>query len=374
MSGCLATQFPTSLIRAVLALPLLLYFCAGSSLCLAEAFGIRIKDSAQNWGMTQNSYYSFSVHKDALFAGGRAVYGSGGPTARLLRSEDGENWAQVDVPFSTDDNEVRRVWSAPDGYLYAVTQSDTPKIYRSLNGRHNWTRVKTLSEADEYGRWFEAFQGCIYLAGRSDKHTEARLYRSCDGVTWNVAASFPGVTGIFSLLAHENTLYLTTGLPYSGEVSVMASNNGLNWARVNETTFASDETLHSLVEWQGAFWLGTLNSTTGGAVWRSEDMRVWEKVTGDGMGVGLDEKEVYRLYPWGDLLVAGTYNPVDGGRLWATENGHDWGQIGSPGGNSGSEYKGVFDFIEFHGALYTAHRVSSIATNIPTFPQVLLRQ
>jgi hypothetical protein len=75
----------------------------------------QINNGPANWGQTgavMNSFYSFAVDNGVLFAGGRAQQGSAGPTARILYSTDGHTWNQVNVPFTSRDQEVRRLSSA----------------------------------------------------------------------------------------------------------------------------------------------------------------------------------------------------------------------------------------------------------------------
>jgi hypothetical protein len=73
------------------------------------------------------------------------------------------------------------------GYIYAVTQAnDGPRIYRSADGV-TWNLVTRLDTDQSYGRWFTEFNGALYLgtvAMRGETGTTARIYRSFDGMTW----------------------------------------------------------------------------------------------------------------------------------------------------------------------------------------------
>lgn len=201
-----------------------------------------------------------------------------------------------------------------------------------------------------------------------------RIYRSCGSGSWTLAATLNDASrAVYSLLVVDDRLYATTGVTAQQPGGVYGTADGLNWVKVSATSFVGQaNALHSLVAWNGAFWLGTLNFQIGTAVWRSTDLSTWTKASADGFGLGPVEEEVYRLFPWDDLLLAGTLNKVDGGRIWVTEDGSTWTEVGEPGANAGSDYKGIYDFVLFNGKVYSAHRVgASIA--IPSFPFAIVR-
>jgi hypothetical protein len=336
-----------------------------------------------DWGHhspTMNAFYTFVVHKGALFAGGRVVNGSPPPTARLLRTLDGVNWTPVALPFKQSDNEVRRLWSASNGYLYAVTQASTPHLYRSHDGITGWEEVNAgLVSSDTFGRWFVEFQGALYLAINTDAAIPARVIRTPlpAGKPWEVAGVAPSmrVDAANSLYADASMIYVTTnrgGL--NGKGGVFRSTDGTSWSRINQAQFGEGTNIvHSLVRWRGALWVGTQNTSVGGAIWSSGDQGVtWAKRSADGLGIGPSEEEVYRLFPWGAWLLIGTVNKTDGGRIWATCDGNIYWPLGEPGFGWGQNYQGVFDFALFAGALYTSQRVASVSTDLQTFPTTIL--
>src|SRR3972149_3036859 len=91
-----------------------------------------------------NAIYSFKQHKGWFYAAGRVVSSAPAPTARVYRTQNGVDW---EISYDDADNEIRRLYSASDGYLYAATQTGTPKIYRSEDGV-TWTLVATLAATD----------------------------------------------------------------------------------------------------------------------------------------------------------------------------------------------------------------------------------
>jgi hypothetical protein len=100
------------------------------------------------------------------------------------------SWTRIpDIGFRGTDFLVRRMISAPDGYLYAVTEGNPAHIYRSLDGLH-WQQVATLAPNVRYGRCFAAFDGAIYLGAVCQPNTPALIYRSVDGIHWTVSVPF----------------------------------------------------------------------------------------------------------------------------------------------------------------------------------------
>lgn len=337
-----------------------------------------------DWGSQSppmNAFYTFVVHRDALFAGGRVVNGAPEPTARLLRSLDGVTWTPVALPFRRGDSEVRRLWSASNGYLYAVTRAGgTPHMYRSRDGATGWEPVNAgLVSSDAYGRWFAEFQGALYLAVNTIPDIAARVVRAPlpAGKPWEEVWVAPSskVDAANSLYADASMIYVTSNRAGPNKKGgVFRSADGTSWARINQAQFGEGtNVVHSLVSWRGALWVGTQNTTVGGAIWSSDDHGVtWIKRSSDGLGIGPSEEEVYRLFPWGNWLLIGTVNRVEGGRIWATCDGNTYWPLGEPGFGWGRDYQGIFDFALFAGAVYTSQRVASVSTDLQTFPTTIL--
>jgi hypothetical protein len=334
-----------------------------------------IVNGPTDWGQSgapMNNVYTFAVDNGVLFAGGRVQEGSAAPTARLLYSKDGQTWKQVNVPFTTNDNEVRRLFTGPDGALYAVTQGSA-HIYRSPDGLTGWQLVATLDPSVSYGRWFTEFDGSIYLATVSHEGSGAIIYRSSDGFHWNVAYQFPStIYRVESLLVVGSTLCASTGEAGPGQPGgVFASANGTTWTKMNTAQWpgAADIFVHSLTSWHGQLWVGTQNTALGGGVFSSSDGgATWTQVIPNGFGFGPPEQESYRLFVWQGNLIVGTYNVTDGGRLWLTPDGTHWYQLGAPGGRLGSLYQGIFDFAVFKGNLYSSERCPTVLSPGPTEP------
>jgi hypothetical protein len=331
-----------------------------------------------NWGQaapSMNAAYSFAEFNGVVYAGGRVVSTAPGPTARILKSSDGGvTWNYVNVRFKTSDHEVRRLWAGSDGYLYAATQSGTPRIYRTPDGVH-WALMATLSATDKYGRWFVEFHGHLYLGTITKDGIGARIYRSADGATWEVAFQFaPPITRVQSLFVGNGNIYATTNQAGPrGTGFVFSSANGLNFTKLNTNQMIGQRAsiAHSLVFHNGAYYVGQQDVTGAGRIWKSTDLASWSIVF-EAPG-GTQEPEVYRLYSTGALLWAGTRTLSGiGGRVYSSPDGVTWTQSGSDGFGD-INYVGVLDFIfipEFN-RLLTSQRDLNVSTDYPTRPQFI---
>lgn len=319
-----------------------------------------------------NSVYTFAVHRGRLFAGGRVRQGLPGPTARVLVSEDGVSWSTVNVGFQSSDNEVRRLWSSTNGYLYAATQSGTPRLYRSPDGLANWEQlVGGLASTDAYVRWIEEYAGSLFLGINTDTGVAARVLRTAlpaGTPPWEEVWLAPNtaIDAVNSLYAGHGWIMVTTNRAGDGDPGgIFASQTGAaaSFSKRNSAQFgAGTNIVHSLIEWRGSLWCGTQNVTLGGAIWRSDDLaQTWTKVTADGFGLGLHVEEVYRLFVWRDLLLAGAFaRDGRGGSLWVSDDGQRFDRIGPFGLDlRGVDAQGIFDFCPFRGALHTSSRLTS---------------
>ena len=333
-------------------------------------------NGSPNWGQAppfMNAVYTFVEFNGVVYAGGRVNSSAPGPTARILKSSDGGvTWFAVSVPLKTSDHEVRKLWAGSDGYLYAVTQSGKPRIYRTPDGVH-WALMATLDAADMYGRWFVEFNGQLYLGAVAEDGTGARIYRSADGATWEVASRFaPPITRVDSLLVRNGHIYaLTDQCGPSGAGFIFGSEDGLNFTKLNTNQMIGPKGsgAHSLVFYQGAYYVGQQDTTGAGRIWKSTDLASWSIVF-EAPG-GPQEPELYRLYSTGALLWAGTRTLSGvGGRVYSSPDGVTWTQSGSDGFGD-INYVGVQDFIfipEFNRLLTSQHDLN-VRTIYPTRPQ-----
>jgi hypothetical protein len=341
----------------------------------ATALPYQVSNGAANWGqsgVTMTNVYTFAVDGGVLFAGGRVASASGGSTARLLSSSDGQTWSGVNVPFKSSDKDLRQLFVGPDGALYAVT-SGTARIYRSANGLTNWQLVATLNSAVSYGSCFAQLNGYMYVGTATASGTGAYLYRSSDGTHWGVAYQFGStITQVQSLLASAGQLYASTGSAGPGQAGgVFGSTDGVNWAKLNTAQWQGPAGVFvdALTSWDGHLWVGTRNSTSGAGVFSSADGgATWQQVNANGFGIGAAEQEACSLTVWQGNLVVGTYDTTDGGRLWMTQDGSHWYELGAPGDRLGSQFQGILATAVFNGQLYAAERDPSPTSALASRP------
>ena len=339
-----------------------------------------------------NAPYAFAHHNNMVFCGGRVPGGMGfSPAARVLYSEDnGISWKESqDFTDSVTSgmNEIRRLHSCSfDNYLYAGMQSGTPEVWRSLNGIDGWEQAFVMNATDGYSRWFIEFDDGggteLYMSARADSGTGARIFRTIggDGTSWEQAHQFASTITLGASFFFDNTnstLYCSTNNAQTGNAGgIFRTTNGSTWTKTNAAQFAGANILHSMVEWGGYAYVGTIGESDGGSIWRSQRDGVsgffedWTEVVSNGFGVGSDQDEVYRIYPWGDLLICGTRDLVNGGRIYYSTdkiNGTAWTLLGTPG-NGDSGAKGIFDFLEVNNRLLTGHRRLDTTTDEPSRP------
>lgn len=329
---------------------------------------------AANWGQpppTQNSYYSFTSLNGEIFAGGQTERGSGNPTARVLCStDDGLTWQPVMVPFAKNDSEARRIYATSGGSVLAVTRSQTPKVYRSIDGGANWLLAQELNSDQSYGRWFVEFNGAIYLAMVA-LQGGPRVYRSTDdGASWTSVAQFSSkLTHISSLLVANGKLYASTDQAGPGGIGwVFESADGIQWSKKNATQMSGQKfsLAHSLTFFNGAYYAGEQDVINGGKIWQSPDLVTWSLVW---QSEGRVEPEVYRLYVTGSRMWAGTRTlKGTGGRVYYTDDGATFTQDGADGFGDVNLH-GPFDFIWQDGFLITSQRPLTVTSDTATTAQ-----
>ena len=177
-------------------------------------------------------------------------------TIHPARSADGITWDeiymtelcgpqwQVDrVPWTYQKGNYAplTIWADFGGYLYSGANRLTEAvgsyatISRSSDGV-NWAEVLYVSDLRSTVRSFIVFEGNLYVAvevmvagvGNVSTHTISRIYRTSDGVSWNLIKTFDDGDGTFSIVdsfvEHNNQLYMAMS------EYVYVSNDGINWA------------------------------------------------------------------------------------------------------------------------------------------------
>jgi DNA-binding beta-propeller fold protein YncE len=253
---------------------------------------------------------------------------------------DGATWEQVAAGgFDTVDNPIVSALASFSGAVYAATAnySTGVEIWGSPTGdAGTWTQVND----DGFGSagtpqdiTMDVYSGCLYVGlGRNGV---AELWRSDDGTTWN-AVFTDGLaannTNVSAMAGFDGQFYIglrnvTTG----GEV--WRSANGLDWTSVFTGGLGNpwNQRPYGLIVFDSRLYLVFSNGDTGAEVWRTADGSTWEQVATGGWG---DSNNSYSDYydkaatVFNDRLYIGTFNDTNGGEVWKKTVTADF--VGSP--------------------------------------------
>jgi len=322
-------------------------------------------------GSNRSTVHSWAIHEGKLFVGGTYITN----TMSILYSSDGVTWtSSTGTIFGTG---CRRLHSASDGYLYCITSASSPRITRSDTGEGAWTSIITLPSTLAYGRWCFEWLGYLYVSVKGDNNETGAVYRcllsnGC-GTSGNWASIYTMPTGIemfSSMLVHGGAIYATTSNVPDADSGIYKSIDGTTFNKISTTDFnvAGYQLLHSLVFFNGAFYIGTHNSNNSpyrGAIYKSTDYGVtWTKM----FDFPDYEQEAYRLSVVDDTLFIGlvsAYTQGKGGIFYATRDGINFIKIGDFVYGS-SDYTGTQDISPpFNGYI---HAASVTPEDIPGIP------
>jgi len=252
---------------------------------------------------------------DAQQFGSHLYFGTANENGGEVWRTDGFGWQQVvAVGFGDDANYAVNALAVFGGHLYAATSNLTTgiEIWRSNTGdRDTWRQVN----ADGFGRGVTredltlAVFGQHLYAGVSrvvGATARAELWRSMDGTQWEAV--------------------FTNGLGDAG-----------------------NSQLSALEEFQGQFYLGLRNETTGGQLWRSADGRYWERVFTDGLGVPGNSR-LHGLLAKGDQFYLVVSNVVTGAQVWRSTDGTAWEPVMQ--GGWGDPAHGFADYFDKAAAIF----------------------
>jgi len=287
------------------------------------------------------------------FDGALFAYVGGWSGARMLKTNDGTTW-EVLTDFGLGiDETLTGGWDmqAFDHYLYVVAGSlfsDLPKmVLRSPDGA-SWEVVHAFEpgtgDVDKLGVFNEmiyvttVYPGTIWRSPSGDPGTWEKVADLGENV--GSAASPKVFKGWFYILFSEG--------PLTGTMTLMRTNNGVDWERVDSDVLYADPLDYdlSLEVHEGALYLSTGSYTCdenwvvcenlGGKIFRSRNGLDWEQVVDDGFGIP-DNFEIV-LYAFQGYLYAITNNDGmnsgnPGAQVWRSPNGDagTWEMINEPG-------------------------------------------
>ncbi len=201
--------------------------------------------------LTNNTLWrSLGVHKGALLAGlGNQT--NGAFSGQIYRY-DGSAWTQVLNDGATQS--IYRLFSAPDGYVYAGggTSGGQGKMWRSLDGI---TWVELVNTADfEYVRAIAYYQGSVYFGSRG----QGKVYRWDGSVGAYTEVLDPSRGQVKFLHNHGGLWYMGT---ISGDVNVWDPVTGETWEPWEKTSATPAAAENNVEGYDAAVYNGELYSS-----------------------------------------------------------------------------------------------------------------
>ncbi|RJP34055.1 MAG: hypothetical protein C4536_03275 [Actinobacteria bacterium] len=225
------------------------------------------------------------VHEGRIYAGAR----SGSVGCQVWRYDGGTTWTQVNqngfgiaVP---GDN--RQIWSMAScaGDIYAGTWNQVSgcQVWR-YDGGTAWTQVNQ-----------NGF-GIATPVNNSSIHN----FTVCNGVLY---AESPN---------------------HGGGCQVWRYDGGTDWTQVNQNGFgiadpALNEDIWAMDDFKGSLYAGTSNDVNGCQVWRYDGGTKWTQVNANGFGIAdpTDNPFIHSMVEYQGEFYAGTYNSTSGTQVWA---------------------------------------------------------
>ena len=285
---------------------------------------------------------------------------------QIFRSSDGTTWTAVTLPGFGNTHDI-----APPAILdfvvfnnniYASTgRGNASQIWRSSNGT-TWAPMDVTGFSDPDNMDITAlavYNGKIY-AGVRNQVTGAQIWSSFTGNNneWTqVAPDAPGtvpasVTG-FAEFSFDGGLYAAVEFG-EGPAQIWRSYSS-TWETVVNDGFGDANTLFTggMVEFGGALYAGTGNTTVGAQLWRSADGDIWTQAISPGFGDS-NNQQVESLYVFQNQLYVSVKNAATGMEIWRSADGTLWEQANLDGfgdsNNTGTNWSNATS--EFLGQLY----------------------
>ena len=198
------------------------------------------------------------------------------------------------------------------------------------------------------GRLYATTEATPRTVYTGSTYSGTQLRRTEDGIHWEQVSGAglgdPNNTSAF-LAVFGHRLYAVTVNHVSG-AEVFSSNDGTTFEQVAQGGFGDKENDYALpFVYQGKLLLGVSNTTRGAQIWVSEDGKRFRRVVDGGMGdptnngvsVMGDAAAAGRSLDFRGHLYVGTINPTHGGEIWRTADGLRWERVATGGlGRQGS--------------------------------------
>lgn len=280
-------------------------------------------------------------------------------------------WKQVNVSGFGERWSFLGGLTAFDGRLHAGgAHNNAPWIWRQ-NAGGDWSAVVSGGLGGE-NYWIDhlaEFNGQLYAStghyacddpACNTGHTDGgQIWRSTDGVNWSLVVDDgfgdPENLEIFRMTVFGGQLYASTlNTATGGEIWRSSTGNAGSWTRVVDGGLgdAGNQGAMTFQEYNGVLYAGTFNEPAGGQVWRSSNGAVWTLVNAGGFG-DINNAGVASLASFGGSLYAGTTNWNTGAQIWRCSacNGSDWSQV-MAGGFGDSWNRRIMALPVLRGRLY----------------------
>jgi len=336
-----------------------LAFDKHGNLYAAELLNHRIQKFAMgvpNWAQTNiNGFGEPGQGVKTLNVFNNQLYAGTSEDATVWRSSDGKSWSEITPGWAYDPD--RAVSSAVvfNSQLYIGTSWWENCEIRRFNGT-SWEQVDSgcFGDANSYGIFhLGVFDNKIYAIA-SNWETGTEVWRSSNGNsgTWSQVNTdgFNGSNHTWqdhSMDVFNGYLYVGLARDDGGESSIAElwrSSDGSTWNPVFTDGLALNNThVASMAEFNGYFYIGLRNVTSGGEVWRSNDGVTFNKVFDSGLG-DPNNLRPYGLLVYDDQLYLSITNEETGDEIWRTSDGSTWEQVNIDGwGFSYNNYSDYFD-------------------------------
>lgn len=263
-------------------------------------------------------------------------------------------WKQRNINgFGTPRNQITTL-ALFDGVLYAGTFNTTTGAQLWQRGSDgNWSSVVTDGFGDSMNVGIDhliEFNGDLYAGTwnynfREGSTNGGEVWRSENGEEWSSIANrgfgVPSNSEILRFAVFKDALYAGTwNIANDQGAEIWRTTTGVagDWNRVVTEGFEDSDNLAvlSFAKLDGYLYTGTINSTTGGQVWRTPDGTTWTQVNTGGFG-DPNNRSVRAFAVFDGYLYAGTSTPDTGGQIWrcsaasGCDENADWVQVVSDG-------------------------------------------
>jgi sugar lactone lactonase YvrE len=259
-------------------------------------------------------------------------------------------WAQWNLNgFGTPNNALVLSLASFNGHLYAGTDNPSTgaQLWRNPSeAAGGWTALTGDGFGDATNGGINhllPFGGQLYASTwnwnpASNSSKGGQVWRSANGTDWTrvVNNGFGDANNgeVFRLVVFNGQLYASTWSYAEGrgaEIWRSPTGNAGSWSRVVTNGFgdSANEAIISFETFGGQFYAGTVNSVTGGQIWRSADGVSWSQVNPAGFGLS-SNWAISALAAFDGNLYASTR---DGGQVWRCQvcDGSDWQRMVSSG-------------------------------------------